>query len=314
MTLDPQAAALRDALLARAAPPLEQMSVPQARQAVMAYTQMQGEPEAVAEVRDLLVPGPAGALPVRVYLPAGERPAPLVVYFHGGGWVIGDIELVDRPCRALANASGAVVASVEYRRSPETKYPGPPEDASAATRWLSEHAGELSADPGRVVVAGDSAGGNLAAVTALMARDRGGPAIALQVLIYPVTAPAAGSAFASYDENAEGYQLTRAAMEWFWYHYVPTPEDARAPYASPLLADDLRNLLPAVVIVAGYDPLRDEGIAYAQRLTECGVKARLRRFDGQMHGFFWFTGMLDAASEAAGEIGAAVRALEGKRT
>ncbi len=195
MPLDTQVSALLDQFKQQGLPPFEQMSVTQARVVALAFRDLQGEPEPVAEVRDILVPGPAGQLPVRLYHPSPGKSLPLVVYFHGGGWVIGDIEIVDKPCRALAAASGCAVASVNYRLSPETKFPGPAEDCYAATRWLSEHAGEIGVDGKRVAVAGDSAGGNLAAVVALMARDRGGPAIAYQLLIYPVTAPAKDTKF-----------------------------------------------------------------------------------------------------------------------
>ncbi|MDQ4117302.1 MAG: alpha/beta hydrolase, partial [Actinomycetota bacterium] len=229
MPVKPDVQSLLDMMEAQGLPPFDEMSVPQARDVAGSFRDMQGEPEQVGEVRDITVPGPAGELPVRVFHPAPGTPLPLLVYFHGGGWVIGNIEIVDKPCRALANASQCVVAAAQYRLAPETKFPGPVEDCYAATRWLAEHAGELGAAPDKVAVGGDSAGGNLAAAVSLMARDRGGPRIDYQLLIYPVTAPARGTQFASYEDNADGYLLTRGAMEWFWDHYLASPEDAENP-------------------------------------------------------------------------------------
>jgi len=298
MPLNSQAQALLEEMSKQGLPPFEQMSPTFARVVAMSFRDLQGEPENVAEVRDILVPGPAGKLPVRVYHPGPGEKLPLLVYFHGGGWVIGDIEVVDRPCRALANAGRCVVASVNYRLSPETKFPGPVEDCYAATAWLAAHAAELGADPLRVGVGGDSAGGNLAAAVTLMARDRNGPKLAFQLLIYPVTAPAKGTTFASYTENAENYLLTRAAMEWFWDHYLNTEDEGRNPYASPLFAADHSRLPPAMVITAEFDPLRDEGEAYAERLHAAGVPVALQRYDGMFHGFFAMTEMLDTARDA----------------
>ena len=303
MPVNPQVQALLDEFERQGLPPFEQLGVTQARLATLGFRDLQGEPEAVAEVRDILVPGPAGSLPVRLYHPSPGKALPLVVYFHGGGWVIGDIEVVDRPCRALANASQCVVASVNYRISPETKFPGPVEDCYAATRWLAEHLQVAGADGRFLAVSGDSAGGNLAAAVALMARDRGAPAVSYQVLIYPVTAPAAGTTFASYRDNAEGYLLTRASMEWFWDHYLANPEDGKNPYASPLFAANLSGLPPAMVVTAEFDPLRDEGQAYARRLQEAGVSVKLSHYDGMIHGFFWMAGALDRGRELMTEIG-----------
>jgi len=307
MPVHPQVQALLDEFEKQGLPPFDQMSVPQARVVALGFRDLQGEPETVAETRDILVPGPAGKLPVRLYYPSSGTTLPLVVYFHGGGWVIGDVEIVDKPCRALAKASQCLVASLDYRLSPETKFPGPVEDCYAATRWLAEHAGEIGADPKRVAVAGDSAGGNLAAVVALMARDRGGPAIAYQLLIYPVTAPAKGTEFASYRENGEGYLLTKGSMEWFWDHYLPSPEEGKNPYASPLHASDLSRLPPAMVVTAEFDPLRDEGLAYARRLQDAGVKVKISHHEGMIHGFFWMAGALDRGRELTAEMGAELR-------
>ncbi len=307
MPVDPQVQALLSQLEAQGLPPFEEMSVPQARDVMTQFRDLQGEPEEIAEVREVLAPGPAGRLPVRVYHPAPGTSLPLVVYFHGGGWVVGNVEVNDIPCRALANAAGAVVASVEYRLAPETTFPGPAEDAYAATRWLAEHAGELGADASRLVVAGDSAGGNLAAVVSLMGRDRGGPPIAHQLLAFPVTAPARGSEFASYTENAEGYILTRGAMEWFWGHYVSSAEDETNPYAAPLHAPDLAGLPPATVVTAEFDPLRDEGLAYARRLSEAGVKVTATTYDGMIHDFLLMSGVLERSRELVTWLGTELR-------
>ncbi|HZD64921.1 MAG TPA: alpha/beta hydrolase [Acidimicrobiales bacterium] len=303
MSLDPQVQALLQQFEEQGMPRFEQMSVPQARDVAMAFRDLQGEPEEVPGIDNVLVPGLAGRLPVRVYHPAPGTTPPLVVYFHGGGWVIGNIEVVDRPCRGLANASGCVVASVDYRLSPETPFPGPVEDCYSATRWLAEHAADLGADPNRVAVSGDSAGGNLAAAVTLMARDRGQPSLAYQLLVYPVTAPARGTEFASYRDNGDGYLLTRAGMEWFWDHYVRSPQEARDPYASPLFATDLGGLPPALVVTAEYDPLRDEGRAYAERLGNAGVPVTSRLSEGVIHGFMWMAGVLDAGRELIAEVG-----------
>nr|WP_294544304.1 alpha/beta hydrolase [uncultured Rhodopila sp.] len=307
MPVNPQVRALLDEFEKQGLPPFDQMSVTRARVVALGFRDLQGEPENLGEVRDILVPGPAGALPVRLYHPAPGQALPLVVYFHGGGWVIGDLEIVDKPCRALANASHCVVASVNYRLSPETKFPGPAEDCYAATKWLAEHAHAIGANGRFVAVAGDSAGGNLAAVVALMARDRGGPALSYQVLIYPVTAPAAGTQSASYQENADGYLLTKGSMEWFWDHYLTAPDDGKNPHAAPLHAADLSRLPPAMVITAEFDPLRDEGLAYTKRLQEAGVSVNAVHYPGLIHGFFWLAGALDAGKELIAAIGDELR-------
>jgi acetyl esterase len=307
MAINPQVQSLLDEFEKQGLPPFEQLSPTQARLVSLGFRDLQGEPENVGEISDILVPGPAGSLPVRVYNPSPGKPLPLVIYFHGGGWVIGDIETVDKPCRALANASQCIVASVNYRLSPETKFPGPAEDCYAATSWLAENARSIGADGRFVAVSGDSAGGNLAAVVALMARDRGGPALSYQLLLYPVTVPAAGNEFASYRDNAEGYLLTRAGMVWFWDHYLASAEDGKNPYASPLHATDLSRLPPAMVVTCEFDPLRDEGLAYAKRLQEAGVSVKSSHYDGMIHGIFWMAGALDRGRELIAEMGNELR-------
>jgi acetyl esterase len=306
--LDPQADALLKQMEADGVPDISEMGVPQARAFLdQAFGNMVPNPEPMAEIRDFTVPGPAGRLPVRLYKPEGSGTnPPLVVYYHGGGWVIGNVHAYDATCRALASASGCAVASVEYRLAPETSFPAAPEDCYAATKWLVENASPLGVDGDRVAVAGDSAGGNLAAVVALMARDRGEPRISYQVLIYPAV-DVLGD-YRSREENGEGYFLTTRAMRWFYNHYIQDESDAKDSLASPLLADDHSGLPPAIVITAGYDPLRDEGEAYAQKLREAGVDVKLSRYDSTIHGFVSMIGALDDARKSIDEMGQELRA------
>jgi acetyl esterase len=302
MTLDPQARATLDAVAALGLPPFEQGTPLAARDGLAARRQLTTAPKAeVHQVEDRL----AGAVPIRIYRPSARRPLPTLVYFHGGGWVIGSVEVYDGTVRDLANASGCMVVSVEYRLAPEHKFPAAADDAYAATRWVAEHADEIGADPARLAVGGDSAGGNLAAAVALMARDRGGPALAYQLLIYPVTDHAFETP--SYHENAQGYGLTRAQMIWFSGHYLRTPADADDPLASPLRATSLRGLPPALVVTAGYDPLRDEAERYAERLAADGVAVRVERYPGLIHGFFGMTATIEAAGAAIRQAGDALR-------
>lgn len=269
------------------------------------------QPIAVGSVTDTTIPGPKGEIPVRIYRPdsgqaAGGRP-PIVVYFHGGGWTIGDLDGCDASCRAMTARTGVIVMSVDYRLAPEHRYPAAADDAYAATCWAAEHAAELGGDPSRLVVGGDSAGGNLAAVTALRARDSGGPALALQVLIYPVTD--IGQDTGSYQENAEGFFLTAAHMRWYWGCYLGPDGDGGGPYASPLRAVNLGGLPPAMVLTAECDPLRDEGNAYAERLRAAGVPVTARCYEGMFHGFYNLGGVLDQATAARRAVLDALRAL-----
>jgi acetyl esterase len=306
MPLDPQAQTVLD--LMPAMPDFSTLDLALIRAGMAQGPLQAGEPEAVAKVDNRTVPGPAGPIPVRAYTPqaAGRAPLPGLVFFHGGGFVLCDLDTHDGLCRSLANAAGCVVVSVDYRLAPEHRYPAAPEDCYAATRWVAKNGGELGIDVTRIAIGGDSAGGNLTAVTALMARDRGGPALRFQLLIYPVTDCAFETA--SYRENSEGYFLTTGMMRWFWENYLAKPEQGREAYASPLRAANLANLPPGLCITAGYDPLRDEGEAYAKRLLEAGVDIRASRYSGMFHGFVSMTAQLDKAREAVAEAGAALRA------
>lgn len=305
MPVHPEVQQLLTALAEQGAPPFEEMTVPQAREATTAFEGLQGDPEDVAKVDDRAVPGPAGEIPIRIYTPSGDGPFPIVVYYHGGGWVIGNLETVDRPCRALANAAGAVVVSVDYRLAPEHRYPAAFDDAFAATAWVAEHAAELNGDASRLAVAGDSAGGNLAAAVALAARDRNGPAIAAQLLAYPVID--FDFTTASYEDNKEGYLLTRGAMQWFWAHYLGAMDLGPDPYICPGRAADLSGLPPAYVATCEFDPLRDEGEAYAKRLTEAGVPVVAKRFDGMVHGFLWTLGATPVGGSIMADLVDAVK-------
>ncbi|MCG3171841.1 MAG: Carboxylesterase NlhH [Pseudomonadales bacterium] len=248
-------------------------------------------PTPVARVEDRRLPGPAGEIPVRIYTPGGTGPLPLLMFFHGGGFVLCSLETHDELCRGLCRDSGALVVSVDYRLAPEAKYPAAADDCYAATLWCARNAQALGADPRRIAVAGDSAGGNLAAVTALRARDLGAPALCHQLLIYPVIHCDFDTP--SYRENAQGYFLTAEAMRWFWSHYLAHPGQASEPYACPSHASDLAGLPPATVITAGYDPLRDEAEDYAARLRAAGVSVRLQRYAGMIHGFVSMADVFD---------------------
>jgi len=289
-------------MLTSATPPVHTQDPTAARAAVDAMDRPPG-PE-VHQVADRQIPGPSGPLPIRIYRP-GTGTRPVIVYFHGGGWVICGLDSHDAGCRALANATGAVVVSVDYRLAPEHPFPAPLEDCFAATGWVAAHGSELDVDPARLAVMGDSAGGNLAAAVCLRARDAGSPHIAFQVAVYP--AVAGDLALPSQEENAEGYFLTRADMEWYWHHYVPDPADRANPLAAPLLAEDLRGLPPCHIVTAEHDPLRDEGEAYANRLREAGVPSTNTRYGGMIHGFFNMGALLPAAAQAFDDTAAVLR-------
>ncbi len=311
MPVHPEAQQLLAALEAAGLPPFEHMTVPQAREATKGFIDLQGEPEEI-DTEDRTIPGPAGEIPIRVYTPAGDGPKPVIVYFHGGGWVIGELDTVDNPLRRIANRTGAVVVSVDYRLAPEHVYPAAFDDSYAATAWVAEHAAELGGDPERIAVSGDSAGGNLAAAVAIAARDRQGPRLAAQLLIYPVTD--FDFTTESYGQNGEGYLLTKGSMQWFWAHYLGAQDLGKDPYACPARADDLAGLPPAFVVTAEFDPLRDEGEAYAAKLRIAGIDVTAKRYDGMLHGFAWTLGATPSGAALIDDLAAAFsHVLEGAR-
>ncbi len=307
MPLDPQAKRVLDALLAVTMPDPWTIE-PSTFRAQVREMRMAAPEEPIGGVEDRAIPGPAGSVPVRVYTPLDrERGAlPVLAFFHGGGFVIGDLDSHDGTCRALANAARCAVVAVDYRLAPEAKFPAAAEDCYAAVCWIAENAAAQGFDAARIAVGGDSAGGNLAAVTALLARDRGGPRLAHQLLVYPVIDCAFDTP--SYLENAEGFFLTREMMRWFWHHYLEKPDHAADPYASPLRASTLAGVAPATVITAEYDPLRDEGEAYAARLRQAGVATSLTRYDGVIHGFFGMGNVIDKARVAVAQAASELRA------
>ena len=309
MALDPQAANVIDLVVKSGRPPYHLLSPKDARQ-MFRDTRPASTPPApqIGDVRELVAEGLFGPIPLRLYRPAGvadSRRLPALVFFHGGGWVIGDLETHDVVCRQITAEAGVTVIAVDYRVAPEHKFPAAVDDAWAATRWIAAHAGDLGIDADRLAVGGDSAGGNLAAVVALLARDAGGPRIGLQILIYPVTD--LGSESRSYADLAEGYMLTRDSMRWFRAQYLTKEEDAADWRVSPLRAPSLAGLPSALVITAGYDPLRDEGEAYARRLREAGVSVDAVGFGGMIHGFVPMGRLIDTAFRAVTLIAGSLR-------
>ena len=296
MPLDPQVAAL----LGPPAEEFEMTSLPvdvlrkYVRESSLAYPKLA---VALASVVDRSIPGPGGALPVRVYTPVGTAPFPIVVFFHGGGWVVGDLDTQDMICRGLSHGSNSVVMSVDYRLAPEHRFPAAVDDAWAATCWAAAHAAELAGDPDRLSVAGDSAGANLAAAVALRTRDEKGPRIRAQILIYgSCNYPSARTPSAN--EFASGPILTDAAIEYFWKQYLPNPAvDQDHPWASPIRAADHRGLAPAFVATAELDPTRDDGERYAEKLTRAGIPTETRRYPGMPHGFVSWVGLVDQAQK-----------------
>jgi acetyl esterase len=311
MPLDPVAATMIQAMEGNF-PRVETFaSAADARRAIAAARPTaEVEPPPVARVENRTIPGPAADIPVRVYWPrtAAAATAPGVVFFHGGGWVICDLDTHDGQCRALANGTDAVVVSIDYRLAPEAKFPAAADDCYAATQWVADHAAALGIDPARLAIAGDSAGGNLTAAVALMARDRGGPALAYQLMVYPVVdSSASRNSYLSKTDNATGYFLTRDAMEWYRTQYLRDDADGDDPYCSPLLASSLTGLPPAFVVTAEFDPLRDEGEAYAQRLDGFDVPTTTIRYDGVIHGFL---GMREIVPEADAAMAAVAEFLQ----
>jgi acetyl esterase len=312
VTLDPDAAAVFRAFQEAGRPPYETVSPAEARELYLKGRFVSNpEPPELASVEPLTIPSPAGSIPARVYTPTRLRKvnglAPGLVFFHGGGWVIGDLDSHDVVCRKLADEGELMVVSVDYRLAPEHKFPAAVDDAIASTRWIAENAKQFGIDASRLMVGGDSAGGNLAAVVAIAARDGNGPDIAGQLLIYPaidfaLTHP-------SHREPETSILLTHSVIRWFRDHYLSGAADVHDWRASPARAKTLIGLPPAYVLTAGADPLRDEGDEYARRLKEAGVAVTHRTFPGQFHGFFTMGKLLQQANVAAGEIGVWLKAL-----
>lgn len=306
--LDPAAKQVLDAMAASGQPTLDQLSPPVSRQAFTEALKMLGGSKLDAEVQVREWQGPKQALPLHVYRPAGTPKTavlPAVVYFHGGGWVIGDLENYDTLCRVLCAESGCEILSFQYRLAPEHKFPAAAEDACAATAWTVKHARELGVDVNRLAVAGDSAGGNLAAVAALHVREAGRPKLRHQLLIFPATDMAADSE--TYKSRAEGYFLTKAMMEYFINHYLSSPKDAKDWRASPARATSHANLPPATIVVAGFDPLCAEGVAYAEKLKKAGGKADVIRYDGMIHDFVLMDGAIAEGRAALKRVAGVLR-------
>lgn len=305
------------------APPLQELSPENARNlptlknaveeltaehtAARVKTILKPMPMKVGAVSHILIPTQAGDLLARVYAPLSDvqEPLPVIVYFHGGGWVIANLDVYDPSCRALANAASSIVVSVAYRQAPEHKFPAAPQDAHAAVQWILANAVSLGGDPARVAVAGESAGGNLATVACLMARDQGGLTPVFQLLIYPVVNY--GFSTLSYQEHHDATPLNAAMMPWFFRHYLPDEEAGQNPYVSPLRASNLADLPPAFIITAENDPLCDEGEEYAVRLAGAGVPATSKRYDGVTHEFFGLSGVVSTAREAVADAAAALK-------
>ncbi|MCX6279001.1 MAG: alpha/beta hydrolase [Bacteroidetes bacterium] len=322
MALDSKAKALLTAIAAAGEPDISAIPIEIAREQVeKGYSRMKIPVKPVGSVQDVHVPDPNGSITVRVYTPSVAGPFPVMVFFHGGGWVFFRLDAYDPICTHLCEATGCIIFSVDYRLSPEAKFPVATDDCLAATRWIYEHCEQWNGNRDSIILAGDSAGGNLATVTAMRIRDENGtlnekptdrssqidttkrPVIRLagQILLYPVTDYWTPDK-PSYIEFAEGFGLTRDAMKWFWDKYLESASDAVNPRVAPLLAPDLSGLPPTLIIVSGFDPLRDEGIAYANRLKQAGVHVKLSVYEDMIHGFLSYLGILKQAKAAIGEI------------
>ena len=304
MPLHPEYQAMLQQLADVGGPSLTEMSVVAARE-MMRMGQPPRPDVEVGEVLDSDVHGPNGNVPIRVYVPSSSGPHPMIFMFHGGGWVIGDLDTADGQSREVCLRTDSLVISVDYRLAPENRFPAAPEDCFAVVLAHEELASKYNGDVKRMAVAGDSAGGNLAAVVALMARDRNGPNLRFQLLVYPVT-DGINKHYPSLKSNAEGYMLTTQGMKWFWDHYCPI-EDRSHAYASPVLADDLSNLPPALILTAEYDPLRDEGESYGARLKEAGNDVTVKRYDGFIHGFFGHSLVLPSTKGAMNDACTALK-------
>lgn len=305
--LDPATENLLKRLAARGAPPVTELTPEEARAARNPlFIELGGPPAEVARVRDEGIPGPGGEIPIRIYTPRGSGRFPVLVYFHGGGWVIGNLDTHDCLCRVLANEISCIVVAVDYRLSPEHKFPAPLEDCYAAVEWVAEHAEDFGGDNARIAVGGDSAGGNMATVVCMMAREKGGPSLLHQLLIYPAV-DLLSMDTASYQAHGEGYLLTAAGMFYYRDHYLRNREDGKIPYASPLLENNLTRLPPATVVVPRLDVLADEGTAYAERLKEAGVPVACLFYDDMIHAFLNFQVDVPMAKKAVSDIAARLK-------
>jgi acetyl esterase len=307
MPIDPYVQTLLDGLTEQGLKSFEQIGVAATRAVIATFTDLQRPAPAVARVIDRAYPEPIGAQPLRIYIPDGDGPLPVVVYFHGGGFVGGGLSVVDEPARALANDVGAIVVTAGYRLAPEHKFPAATDDTFAALRWVADHAADFGGDPARIAVMGDSAGGNLAAVAALRARDAGGPQLVAQVLVYPVIDPTAR--LESRKLFGEGHVITATGLDWFWEQYLGSLADTRNTLAVPAKADSLTGLPPALVLTTEYDVSRDEAEAYAKQLADSGVETECIRFDGLIHGVYWMSG----AVPRSGDVRDAVTRFLSKR-
>ena len=306
MTLNPQVQQLLEKLNSRAAPSMAEQTVCEAREAFAKMCKMLSKPEEIAKVDDRKIPGFQNELSIRIYSPEQPTPLPCLVYFHGGGWVIGDLDTHDPLCRSIANKAECIVVSVDYSLAPESKFPVAVMDAYQSVQWVCDHVEELAIDPARLAVGGDSAGGNLAAVVCYLAHQRKGPAISYQMLFYPST----GFQFTpSYEKYGEGYHLTKATMKWFRQQYLSDHADLKNPMAAPLLIpNEVTPMLPpAYILTAEYDPLRDGGLEYAEKLKNAGVKTRYICYPGMIHGFLNMTEALDDGKRAIAEAAEALK-------
>ena len=308
MALDPQVQVLLDLARKAALPEVWQLTPDQGREQYATRVNKLKFNEAIFRTEDRRIPGPGSDIPIRIYTPRELKPGeklPVLLWFHGGGFVIGSLDTHDSACRMLANKADCLVVSVDYRLAPEHKFPAGVEDCQAAMKWTALHAVEFGGDASCMAVGGDSAGGNLAAVMAILARDAAHPKLVFQLLIYPCVAPEPETG--SHHKFKEGYILSRNSITWFYKQYLRSGKDVNDFRFAPLMHDDLSALSPALIIVAGYDPLRDEGIEYAKKLIEAGNRVRLSNYEGMVHGFYLMGGALDAARRAVAESADALR-------
>src|SRR5260221_9657534 len=307
MPLDPQAQALLEQMKQMGLGYTPDLTVERARETLKAMQTVRPQGEPVARVEDRMIRGPAGEVPIRIYTPDGNSLFPVLVFFHTGGWQVGHLDTQDPLCRRITNRAGCIVVSVDYRLAPEHPFPAAVEDSYAAIVWVATHAAEFQGDSSRIAVGGDSSGGNLATVVALLARDQSGPKLVFQLMMFPATDFRLNTP--SMEEHGEGYNVTKLMMIWIMNNYLPTEEDRTHPLASPMLAPDLSGLPPALIITAEYDPLRDDGELYGKRLQEAGVPAKISRYDGMLHDF---PDMLEeAGNRALDEIASALRVAFG---